>query len=415
MNTTHCTNIQSLFSPAVDSRLEPGEKMMFDHHLKGCSDCLSEFEQYERLFAAVAMISVSTMTGPVPFPDSVKSFRGASQPSMPWWGRFGSTAAAAALLVVVGFGAFHAGRKEDDAAKPDETAKAEFVQPSAPVAHNLKGLFHDIEATPELLEVALQHPSRDVQKIIVIYLEDEIDQFQKVMAYDHHNLGSLEVPVQKIFAGLSARYSDMAHVVLNSKNPAQGLRRAKSMWRTDSKMQSQCNELGLLVRPFTAGENQGRYAANLDPMVRGLSSAMNSWVQGNTKIGLSQLRSVKHHLLNEGSNVYQLYRATENRLKKDRFGGSFVFWDSKDGPNTLTLTPQQTRALPHRMSFQIKITPNPGDGRGISKPQLKTWFGVTKGQGLIQMNDVQEDGSQTLRLRKKLKPLKRIKVRSKVL
>ncbi len=305
MSTTPCANAKTLFSPAVDGRLEAGEKMIFDHHLLGCSSCQQEFESFRRLFSVVATLSSSRMPGPVPFPDTVSAFSGKSRQALPWWGRFGTTAAAAVLLTLVGIAAFQAGRDRNESGGDGqdvvEAENVDFVQPSEPVARQLKTWSQDIEGTGLLLEVADRLlPDARVQTIINNLLMDRERQSRHFLELGPRSLGSLEGTAKKIASNFVVVLSEMNRHADGEDDPARAIRWAKVRFQS-RQMRKGCDQLNGMVRGFAdiAGENF--FVEKKDPVSREVSFAMRKLVGGNVRLSRLHLNKIKLILPNESS------------------------------------------------------------------------------------------------------------------
>ncbi|MFT7616643.1 MAG: hypothetical protein ACI97A_000267 [Planctomycetota bacterium] len=327
MNKPQCANIQPLFSPALDSCLEPAELMMFETHLRGCDSCHQDYERYARLFAAVASLSGSTMQGPVPYPQTVKAFRGSDSSSLPWWGRFGTTAAAAVLLAIVGFGAFQAGRQDDEGQSPDgeEVAEVEFVQPSELVAKELKGWHHDIEALPVLLEAASRYPGKTAQRALTSLIVREEARSRQFLALDRTSLGSLERPTKRIANDLILCLSEVVNQSRSDDKPAQFIHYARNRFQ-NATIVDRRNQLGHMVRGFAESEQEHASWQSLDPVAQELGLAVRWFVKGKPQQSRIHLNHLKPRLLNKSSTqLYGLIGELERVfiVRPDRSNGVF--------------------------------------------------------------------------------------------
>ncbi len=302
MNKTQCTQMDRLFSPALDGRLEAGEQMIFDNHLRGCDSCQSEFDQYQRLFSAVASLSGSSMPGPVPFPETVRAFR-VGDGDVPWWGRFGSTAAAAVLLAIVGLGAFQAGRNRvrdesgTDVASLDEI---EIVQPTEETASQLKGFHQDVESLPVLLEAADRYPDREVQKLVAAYVSGIRDEGKLLLGVDATSLGSLHRPTKKVANDLVFCLSEMDDHLRVARDPKKAIRWAKRHFY-QTVIVDRRHELKKMVRGFRSNDLHGLTVRRHDPVTHQFELALRSYTRGDAQQGRVHLNLVKPELLNIGS------------------------------------------------------------------------------------------------------------------
>lgn len=300
MNQMNCANIQELFSPAVDDRLDPHEQMRFDHHLSSCERCSCEFAQYEQLFAAVSSLPGSVMDGPAPLPETVRSFRGQARPEVSWWGRFGTTAAAAVLIAIVGIGAFQAGRngEEGTTAMP---VVADMEPPSAAALGEVYAWSDSVNDLHEMIDLTLEHPGPRTNAMVEWVVDECRLGAERIQQMDRQSLGYLAGTVKK----LTADHQRILDVLATRQQSPKTiyLQQVRRQLNNHTYVTARQN-LQTLAAPY-ARATQPRFFREPDMLTKNFVVTIRSARTKNPESARRSLRLVKSMALNEPSQRLQ--------------------------------------------------------------------------------------------------------------